>query len=127
MLKRWADVLASPNVRIILGLIGVVGTVALAPMSVFGAFMLATSLFSDAQDKWMFLGWSLVGTGAVIAIVAAWVRLLVPRRHFQQRPLRTPSASLRRIRPMAPANSGTTVSGKWAPVFARFVSLTVRT
>jgi hypothetical protein len=35
----------------------------------------------------MFLGWSLVGTGGVFAIVAAWVRLLVPRRHFQQRPL----------------------------------------
>lgn len=33
----------------------------------------------------MFLDWSVVGTGGVIAITAAWVRLLVPRRYFQER------------------------------------------
>lgn len=87
MLNRWADVLAGPKLRLLLVLIGIVATVALGPMSAFGAYMLVTSLFSDAQDKWIFLGWSVVGTGGVIALVAAWARLLVPRRHFQKRPL----------------------------------------
>jgi hypothetical protein len=87
MLHSWADALANVKVRVTLLLLGVLATVALGPMSVFGAYLLATSFVSDAQDKYMFLGWSVVGTGGVIAITAAWVRLLVPRRYFQERAL----------------------------------------
>jgi low affinity Fe/Cu permease len=87
MFQRWANVLSKWQVRGALMLIGVVATVALGPMSIFGAYMLVTTPLSDAQDKYMLLGWSLVGTGGVIAIAAAWVRLLVARRHFQERPI----------------------------------------
>jgi hypothetical protein len=66
MLRHWANALANPKARITLLLLGVLATVALGPMSVFGAYMLLMSLFSEAQDKYHFLGWSLVGTAALL-------------------------------------------------------------
>ncbi|MFO1408521.1 MAG: hypothetical protein U1F08_13470 [Steroidobacteraceae bacterium] len=86
MLQRWADLLATPEAKIPLGLVGVLATIVLGPMSLLGIYLLQGSIVSDAPDKYMFLGWSVVGTVGTIAIAAAWVRILVPRRYFQQWP-----------------------------------------
>jgi hypothetical protein len=84
--KRWADAVSNPKAKAALLLIAVVGTVALVPLSLFGPYVLVMSVFSDAPDRYMFLGWSMVGTGGLLAIAAGWVRLLIPRRYFQEHP-----------------------------------------
>jgi hypothetical protein len=86
MFERWATALSNPKVKAALLLLGVVASVALVPLSLFGPYVVVMSVFSDAPDRFMFLGWSVVGTGGLLAIAAGWVRLLIPRRHSQECP-----------------------------------------
>ena len=83
MFRAWSNALQNRKLRGLLVAVGVLATIAFAPMSVFGAYMLVLSLFSDAQDRYHFVGWSLVGTGGLLGMAGAWVRLLVPSTRFQ--------------------------------------------
>lgn len=83
MLRAWAIALQDRKLRGLLLAVGVLATIAFGPMSAFGAYVLVMSLLSDASDRYHFIGWSVVGTGGVIGISGAWVRLLVPSQRFQ--------------------------------------------
>ena len=83
MFSSWAAAMENTKVRVLLLLVGLLATLALAPMSAFGTYMLLVTLISDAPDGYQFLVWSIVGTGGLIGLIGAWVRLLVPGRHFE--------------------------------------------
>lgn len=83
MFRTWSIALQNRKLRGLLIAVGVLATIAFAPMSVFGAYMLVVSLSSDSPDRYHFIGWSLVGTGGVLGIAGAWVRLLVSSQKFQ--------------------------------------------
>jgi hypothetical protein len=82
--SQWAASLQLPWVRVLLFVIGCLATAALLPTSIFGAYLLLGSFTSDAPDRFQFLGWSVFGTIGVAGLVAAWIRLLVPRVRFQR-------------------------------------------
>lgn len=83
MFIAWSRALQNRKLWSFLVVVGVLATIAFAPMSVFGAYMLLTSLGSDAPDRWHFIGWSVVGTGGLLGIAGAWTRLLVSGSRFQ--------------------------------------------
>jgi len=83
MFIEWARQIDRVEVRMIFVLAGIFVTILLGPMSVFGAYMLVTLPLSDAPDRFHFLGWSVVGMAGFIAIIAAWLRVLVPSRIFR--------------------------------------------
>lgn len=83
MFIAWSRILKNKKLRWSLVAICVPGTMAFAPMSIIGAYMLLTSFVSDAPDRWHLIGWSIVGTGGVLGIVGAWVRLLISSSCFQ--------------------------------------------
>ena len=83
MLSRWATLLQLPKVWTGLLVVGVITTIGLQPMAMFGTFLLITSFLSDAPDRFIMFGWSALGTGGLCGLIAAWVRLLTPRARFQ--------------------------------------------
>ena len=83
MFSAWAKQIDRVEVRMIFVFIGIFVTIFLGPMAAFGAYMLATSLFSDAPDRFHFFGWGIVGMTGVVALIAAWLRVLVPSRVFR--------------------------------------------
>ena len=83
MLRAWASALNKTAVRVGLIVTGAVATVAFGPLSAFGAYMLVLAVFSDAPDRYHFIGWSIVGAGGLLGMIGAWVRLLAPNRVFR--------------------------------------------
>jgi len=84
MLSSWAKAITRKEVRAALLLIGLVATIAYGPISVLGAYLLIASIFSSAPDRFMMLGWSIVGTGGFIGLISAWVRIVVPSNRFRE-------------------------------------------
>ncbi|HYC35289.1 MAG TPA: hypothetical protein VEC19_02620 [Usitatibacter sp.] len=87
MLRAWAKQADRVEVRALLAFFGIFGTIALAPLAGFGTYMLILTPFSSADDRYHFLGWSIVGTFGLFGIVAAWLRVLVPSRIFAAHPV----------------------------------------
>lgn len=83
MFRAWSRALENRKLRGLLVAIGVLATIAFAPISILGAYMLLVSLGSEAPDRWHFNGWNVVGAGGLLGIVGAWTRLLVSGSRFQ--------------------------------------------
>jgi hypothetical protein len=86
MLRAWSIALHNRKIRASLLLFVVLATVAFGPISAFGVYILLIGMFSDARDLFHLIAWGMVGSGGVIGIAGAWVRLLVRQTHFQTRP-----------------------------------------
>lgn len=84
MLSRFALQLEKPLVRRGLVLVGVVGTLYLAPMVLFGAYMgIAALFFPGVTERLMYFPVGALGIGGAVGIAAAWCRVLASNRKLQ--------------------------------------------
>lgn len=84
MLSRFALQLEKPLVRRGLVLVGVVGTLYLAPMVLFGAYMgIAALFFPGVTERLMYFPVGALGIGGAVGIAAAWCRVLASNRKRQ--------------------------------------------
>lgn len=81
----WADLLCLPMVRFFLFVFCLFFSAGFLPFSLFGVFLVFDTLFSDAPDRFFMFGWGVLGLGGFFGIVAAWVRLFVPRVFFREK------------------------------------------
>jgi hypothetical protein len=82
VLRESSVLLERPPVRAAFIAVGAFATLALAPLSTFGAFMLASAPFSNAPDRYQSIGWWAIGFCGLLGLVGAWLRVLMPGRHF---------------------------------------------
>ena len=76
MFSSWAKAFKNRDVRIWLGIYGTLVSVFFGPSCLIGMYWLIGSFFSTASDRFIVIGWSLIGTFGLFGIVAAWVMVI---------------------------------------------------
>ena len=87
MLQRLAQPFEDRSwTRVILLVLGIVGTVMLAPMALFGAYsgVVALLFYRDAGDVGMAYRMGAIGLAGVLGMLAAWCRLLIANERYRR-------------------------------------------